>query len=320
MPKVRGIGPFLVLALLACPGVAAARAIAVVPLVASGSVDEEDLFQVGEIVSATLRERGHDVLGPVEAAERIDQRLPGCIASRRPECWIDAASHMARDAIVHGRVHRDASSGAATVALTALDVGDGRILVESSRGGPAPSRSALLALARNAAAHLSDELPPLQLHPRLRVETQPSAATLTINGNPVGRTPWSAEVATGATVIEARLAGYRPAVREVTLAQGQNRTVTLLLEPSTGEDLPSGGRAGWQLPVGIGAMVIGAGGVVLGAFELLRDGCLEENAAGACLRERSTGERVGLGVVPLTLGLGVAIVGALVGFVLELGD
>jgi hypothetical protein len=305
-------------AIVACPGLAAARSVAVVPLVGSGSVDEEDLFQLGEVVSATLRERGHDVLGPVEAAERIDERLPGCIASRSPECWMAAASQMARDAIVHGRVQRDAPNGAATVTLTAIDVGDGRVLVESSHGGAAATRTALLTLARTAAAHLSDELPALQRHPRLRVETQPSGAALTVNGNPVGRTPWSAEVARGVTVIEARLAGHRRALREVTLATGQNRTLTLLLEPTAAGPTAPAGRAGWQLPVGVAGLVVGAAGVALGSYGLLRDGCLEANAAGACRREIGTGERVGLGVVPLTLGLAVATAGVVLGFVLEI--
>jgi hypothetical protein len=286
------------------PGIAAGRSLAVVPLAGSGAVVEEDLFQMGEVVSATLRERGHDVLGPVEAAEKIDERVPGCIASRRPACWMEAASQMARDAIVHGRVHRDASSGAATVALIALDARDGRVLVESSHGGSAATRPALVALARIAAAHLSDEMPALQRHPRLRVETQPSGAALSVNGNPVGRTPWSAEVAAGVTTVHAQLAGFRSAVREVSLSEGQNRTLALLLPPLEGGG--SAGRAAWQRPVGIGGLVFAAAGVGLGTYGLVREG------------DVSTGQRIGLGLVPLTVGLGVAIVSVVVGFVLEL--
>lgn len=318
MPSNRRVRLCLAIAVVACPSLAGARSVVVVPLAGLGAVDDEDLFQVGEVVSATLRERGHDVLGPVEAAERIDERQPGCIASRRPACWMAAASQMARDAIVHGRVHRDPASGAATVTLTALDVGDGRVLVESSHAGAAASRTALSTLARTAAAHLSDELPALQRHPRLRVETQPSGAVLTVNGNPVGRTPWSAEVARGVTVIEARLAGHRSVLREVTLATAQNRTLTLLLEPTAGGQTGPAGRASWQLPVGVGGLVVGAASVVLGSYGLLRDACVEQDAAGACRREIGAGERVGLGVVPLTLGLALATAGAVVGFILEL--
>jgi PEGA domain-containing protein len=304
----------LFVALGAIPLRAGARAIAVVPLIASGSVDGDDLFEAGEVVAATLRERGHDVLGPVEAGEQFDERIPGCIASHRAACWMQAAEALARDSIVHGRVSRDSTSGAASVTLTAIDARDGRVLVESSHQGVARERPALVALARTAAAHLSDEMPALQLHPRLRVETQPSGASLAVNGNPVGRTPWSAELAEGACVVQAHVAGFRPAVREVTLTAGESRTLTILLQP--GEEARR--RAGWQLPVGIGGIVLGGVGAAVGMTQLLRDDCLDSNADGTCGREIGAGQRLGFGLVPLVLGLATATAGVLVGWVLEL--
>ena len=304
-------------AIVVTPAGALARSIATVPLIASGSVDDEDIFQAGEVVAATLRERGHDVLGPVEAAERFDERVPGCIASRQPSCWMQAATALARDAIVHGRVNRDTTTGAASVTLTATDARDGRVLVETVHQGAAPERPALIALVRVAAAHLSDELPSLQRHPRLRVETQPSGAELIVNGNPVGRTPWSAELAEGACVVEAHIAGFRRALREISLSEGQSRTLTILLQ--RGGDEPSdSGRAAWQLPAGIAGIAVGALGVVFGTAQLVRGECLESYADGPCRRRMSTGERVGFGVVPLVLGLATATAGVLIGFVFDL--
>jgi hypothetical protein len=322
MRRTTRIGVILGLAIVALPAIARARSIAIVPLIASGSVDDEDLFQVGETVSTTLRERGHDVLGPVEAAELIDERVPGCIASRQPACWLQAANRVGRDTIVHGRVQREGTTGHAAVSLTALDARSGRVLVEATHQGVAATRADLEGLAHTAAEHLSDELPILQRHPRLRVQTQPTGADLAVNGNPVGRTPWSAEVAEGRSVVEARMPGHRRAVREITLAEGQNRSITLLLQVGQDADRGDGGRserASWQLPIGIAGLAVGALGVGVGMFQLLRDECLETYADGPCRRQMTTGERVGLGVVPLTLGLAVATAGALVGFAFDLG-
>ncbi|MBI2894241.1 MAG: PEGA domain-containing protein [Deltaproteobacteria bacterium] len=217
---------------------AEARSIAVVPIASDGPIDAEEVFLVGEAIAAALRERGHDVLGPVETAERIEARSPGCIAAATVECWSEAATRIAREVVVSARLRRDASAAAVSLELVAWDSANRRAVAEVTRRGPVGSPSDLVALARTAASGLNDALPDRPRHARLRVESSPSGANVQVDGVLVGRTPWSDEVPQGPRVVRLELEGHRPVTREVTLATGQTQALLVDLEPTILLDPP----------------------------------------------------------------------------------
>lgn len=211
---------------------AEARSIAMVPLSSAGPFEEEEIFLVGEAIAATLRERGHDVLGPVETAERIEARSPGCIAAATVECWSEAAVQIAREVVLRASLRRDAAGSEASIELHAWDSAGRRTIAQVRRSGGRGSRSELVALARTVASALSDSLPDRPRHARLRVASSPSGASIFVGGALVGRTPWSDEVPNGPTSVRVELAGHHPVTRDLTLAAGQTETLVVDLEPS----------------------------------------------------------------------------------------
>lgn len=233
----RAVSFGLVVALSVARG-AQARSIAMVPLATAGPFESEETFLVGEAIAAALRERGHDVLGPVETAERIEARSPGCIAAATVECWTEAALQIAREVVLHARLRRDAPGSEVSLELSAWDSAGRRTIARVTRSGGRGSRSELVALARTVASALSDSLPERPRHARLRVSSSPSGASVFVGGVLVGRTPWSDEVPQGRTSVRLELAGHRPAARDVTLAAGQTETLVVDLGPSIPVEAP----------------------------------------------------------------------------------
>jgi hypothetical protein len=64
---------------------------------------------------------------------------------------------------------------------------------------------------------------------RISVVTQPSGVVLTLDGAPLGASPYEGNVAAGEHVLGLRLEGYQDTERSVTLAVGESRTVDVTL-------------------------------------------------------------------------------------------
>lgn len=89
---------------------------------------------------------------------------------------------------------------------------------------------------------------------RLHVVTHPDGVALTLDGAPLGASPFEGNIPAGEHVIGLRLAGYEDAERPVTLAVGESRTVDVTLvarvETPAGPTGPTGpGGAGTRLAV-----------------------------------------------------------------------
>lgn len=85
---------------------------------------------------------------------------------------------------------------------------------------------------------------------RIRVDTHPSGVALTLDGTPLGASPFEGNIPAGEHVIGLHLEGYEDAQRSVTLAVGESRTidVTLVARAET-----PGGPPGPAGPTGSGA-------------------------------------------------------------------
>jgi tetratricopeptide (TPR) repeat protein len=152
---------------------------------------------------------------------------------------------------------------------------------------------------------------------QVSVESVPEGAKLTVDGRPVGTTPWAGELAPGKHVAAAQLDGHREARQEFVLAPDQPMDVSLSLAPD--EQRPStpadpvavdraqpleapGVRPLTWISLGVGAL--GLGGAL--GFELARSAAeddanqaptqLEALEAAETMGDRRTISRVLLGV------------------------
>jgi hypothetical protein len=75
------------------------------------------------------------------------------------------------------------------------------------------------------------ELAAVSLNSELEVMVEPESAEIFVDGAPAGRGSWKGKLPSGAHFVEATFAGYVPFSRSVTLARGEQRRVTVELEP-----------------------------------------------------------------------------------------
>jgi tetratricopeptide (TPR) repeat protein len=179
---------------------------------------------------------------------------------------------------------------------------------------------------------------------QLTIVSNPPAATVVLNGMPVGVTPWTGELRPGKHRLELSLRGFADAVRDVALppehaldvsvelthskdaakaagpAGGNARTASEPIEPAVtktpGADKPGRKFGPWPW------VTLGAGGAALGGaliFELLRDGSEDRarrertqvgyHAALEQMQSRQTTSRVLAGVGGALLVGGGVLVG-----------
>jgi tetratricopeptide (TPR) repeat protein len=127
---------------------------------------------------------------------------------------------------------------------------------------------------------------------QLFVTSEPSGATVRIEGRAVGVTPWAGELSPGHHAVEVELVGHRSRRADVTLASDRSSELELALEPAPPEPpaappsrLARVSPLAWTfLGVGTGAL---AGGV---AFELSRAHSSDEEK-GASTPERAAEAR-----------------------------
>ena len=137
-----------------------------------------------------------------------------------------------------------------------LLVGPGKHTFRAEREGEEPDEKALELTAVTKVEvllkpHLKELLPA-----DLAIESSPAGATITLDGKVAGTTPLKATVKQGGHEVIAELDGYATARTEVLITAGQNRKVTIELEPQA--------RKKKKLPIaGLG---VTGGGVVLFAI------------------------------------------------------
>lgn len=66
---------------------------------------------------------------------------------------------------------------------------------------------------------------------QLTIRSIPSLANISIDGKPVGKTPWTGDVPSGRRQLDFTLQGYRPFTRYTSVKQGQTYAVTGVLVP-----------------------------------------------------------------------------------------
>ena len=139
---------------------------------------------------------------------------------------------------------------------------------------------------------------------RFVIRSRPAGALVTMDGQPLGRTPLDREIAGGAHTLQISADGYDPTERSLTVVSGVDETLDLELLP-----LPSKfpfRKAGWA------ALALGAAALAAGIYAETLDGdeiacsAAEKDPWGHCPHLRNTrvlaAALVGLGVGSATLG------------------
>lgn len=307
---------------LLIPAAAQARKIVVVGLAATEGVTPAEAARIGEAVAAATRDRGHEVLAPTAAAAAIDERIPGCSASRRPSCWATAARALGNEIVVSGRVARDPRSGELSVSLEAVDTESVRAVAEASHQAAGQAPEELDALARAVTTTLLDALPAPRRRARLSVTSEPSGAAVTINSRLMGETPWTGEVSEGPCTLLVELEAHTPQSRSFSLQADEVQEVHVALAESDGAGARR--RRGPHAFDALDGALLGVAGVgVLGgalvAIVSVTPGeeCVgEPDASGECRRVREAGN---LWPWAGAIAVGVAA-GAVVLVRLALGD
>lgn len=297
-----------------------AERLAVVPLAVSGEVPAAEVGAIDEAIAAQLRALGDEVLGPSEARAGIEAHSPGCLtAERHVSCMGMALEQMGWETFVSGRVSRERPGAETRIFLEAYRSRSGEQIVAKSRVATAPDRSAVLELARAIAGDVSGTLAAAHRQARLSVESEPTGASVWLGGRLLGRTPWSGELSPGHVFLRIELRRHLPKTREITLEPGGHHELSVALEEvraaAPAPRVPRA-RAGWQLPLGVGGLIAGAGLVALGVYGMTIEDCTERFPDGPC-SERRTGTVWG----GAALGAGVLVVaaGVITAFVLQLG-
>ena len=282
--------------LLAWSAAADARSIVVIPLAAGDGVGPEDAAQLGDAVAAAVRARGHEVLGPADAARAIDERTPGCVASRRPSCWASAAREMGNELVVSGRVARDTRTNDLSVNLEAIDVESVRVVAEASHHAVGTTRDEVAALARAVASTLLDALPAPRRRARLSITSEPSGAAVTVNSRLMGQTPWNGEVPEGPTTLLVEVEGCEPQSRSFSLQADEVQEVHVELAPEADGQGHRRRRGPHRFDIadglltGVAAVGILGGGAVVVASLAPGDECVgQKDPRGECERVERNG-------------------------------
>jgi hypothetical protein len=139
---------------------------------------------------------------------------------------------------------------------------------------------------------------------RFVIRSRPAGAAVSMDGQPIGRTPLDREIASGAHSLQVSAEGYEVSQRSLTVVSGVDETLDLELLP-----LPS------KFPfraAGITAVALGAAAIAAGIYAVAIDGdeiaCSagEKDPWGHCPHLRSTRT---LGAVLVGLGVGSATLG-----------
>jgi hypothetical protein len=256
-------------------------------------VSAADAARIGTAVAAATRERGHEVLSPDDAAVAIDERQPGCIASRRPSCWATAARALGHEIVVSGRVSRDARTSELSVSLEAIDTESVRAVAQASHHASGASPQELDALSRAVTSTLLDPLPAPRRRARLSVTSEPSGAAITINSRLVGQTPWNGEVTEGPTTLLVEREGCVPQSRSFSLQAEEVQEVHVSLEIIVTPGRARGPHTFDALDgvlLGVAGVGILGGAAVTIASVLPGDECVgHPDDSGECRYERQAG-------------------------------
>lgn len=221
--------------------------------------DPTSAAKVTTMASKWLERRGLPLEAPSPAA---DAAIAACLVkSSAPQC----KATIAGDATLWFlSVEADIADRSTNLVIVARYFDSSGALMASERQGcercnddslRQATHDVLEALWRTAGARAGEET-------ALKVTTSPDGATISVEGQAIGKAPVTYNVVPGTHKVSASADGYRPQTRSVTLNAGEIKDLSFTLAP----EQPASQRRprwAWGLTIGGGAALVAGGAMVL---------------------------------------------------------
>jgi hypothetical protein len=147
-----------------------------------------------------------------------------------PACMAQAGKALGAEKLLYGTVKRGPSKTTVTVALKLLDVKTA--VVEKFVNDTVPKRELAGGNVNSSAGRWFAQLVEIEAKPTLTVTSDPSGASVTVDGQAFGRTPLTLrDLPPGSHTVVLSMPGRQPVTRTVELRAGGSQDVVATLEP-----------------------------------------------------------------------------------------
>jgi len=263
------------LALVGFPGFADAapasdsdRKAALLPLQVEGDLNAGWRDRIVEDLSRGMVQAGVEVVGP-EAVLEASGGIKDC---NNAKCYAFLSSSVGARFLLRSRISVDERNY--SVSIDIIDGNDGSIAASSSESCQLCGLSEVGDLVTKQAAALRQKVDMLALEPAVvAITSDPSGATIYIDGTKVGTTPMEQALSPGGHRAEARKDGFVTQTRELKTVQGVREALSFELLPEGAEDegKAKGGGKRWKVPVGWALLGVGVAGTAAGVTFLVID-------------------------------------------------
>jgi hypothetical protein len=178
-----------------------------------------------------LRQRAANTAGVrlVQGKDLVEVKMVFGCDGETPACMAQAGRALGTDKLLYGTV-RKSGKVAVTVNLKLLDVKSAS--VEKFVNDTVPRRELLAGNVSPIAGRWFNQLVEIEAKPTLTVSSDPSGATVTVDGQGYGRTPLTLrDLGPGGHTVVLTMPGRQPATRSVELRPGGSHDVVVTLEP-----------------------------------------------------------------------------------------
>jgi hypothetical protein len=183
------------------------------------------------------RVSGTGGLRMVPGKDLIEIKMIFSCDAESPSCMAQAGRSLGVDKLVYGIIKKAPTKNNVSVALKLLDVKTGT--VEKYVNDVVSKRELSASQVGGTATRWFGSLFEAEAKPILTVTSDPPGASLTVDGQPMGRTPVTLrDLATGTHTVVLSMAGRASATRSVELRAGGTHDVVVTLEPEPTAQAP----------------------------------------------------------------------------------
>ena len=166
----------------------------------------------------------------VQGKDLIEVKMVFGCDGELPACMAQAGKTLGADKLLYGTIKKGAAKNTVTVALKLLDVKTA--VVEKFVNDTVQKRELAGSNVNAAAARWFGQLVEIDSKPTLTVTSDPSGATVTVDGQPYGRTPLTLrDLSVGSHSVSVAMPGRQTFTRNVELRAGGSHDVVATLEP-----------------------------------------------------------------------------------------
>jgi len=216
-------------ALVLAPGMSRAAEVSVAVL---GLEPVEVPEALAQQLTDALRQRASSTSGVrmVQGKDLIEVKMVFGCDGELPACMAQAGKTLGAEKLLYGTIKKGAAKNTITVALKLLDVKTA--VVEKFVNDTVQKRELAGSNVNAAAARWFGQLVEIESKPTLTVTSDPSGASVTVDGQPYGRTPVTLrDLSPGPHAVTVSMPGRQTFTRNVELRAGGSHDVVATLEP-----------------------------------------------------------------------------------------